>query len=63
MAEVRIYSLAQQGGLEWPAWLCGRHLAKRKLDGWTVKEDKDPPHQELPCDDRHLYACGEEMVP
>lgn len=59
---VRIYRL-DNGGQDWPFWLCGRHLEKRLNDGWTVKEDKDPPHSELKCDDRHLFACGEEMRP
>lgn len=58
---VRIYRL-DNGGLDWPYWLCGRHLAKRKLDGWSVKEDRDAPH-ELACDDRALFACGEEVEP
>ncbi len=58
---VRIY-LLDRGQGSWPAWLCGRHLAKRKLDGWDVKESKDAPHG-LQCDDRHLYACGEGMEP
>lgn len=58
---VRIYSL-YNGGQDWPFWLCGRHLAKRLNDGWVVKSEKDAPH-DLPCDDRHLYACGTEMQP
>lgn len=59
---VRIYTL-DNGGQSWPFWLCGRHLAKRKLEGWAVKQDKDPPHADLKCDDRSLFACGVEMVP
>lgn len=61
-AMVRIYKL-DNGGQDWPFWLCGRHLAKRKLEGWRVKEDKDPPHGDLRCDDRHLFACGAETQP
>lgn len=58
---VRIYQL-DNGGQTWPFWLCGRHLAKRKLEGWTDKGSKDAPH-ELACDDRSLFPCGEEMQP
>lgn len=57
---VRIY-LLDRGFSCWQ-WLCGRHLAKRKLDKWAVVSSQDPPHVLL-CDDRHLYACGSEMQP
>lgn len=60
--QVRIYEL-DNGGQSWPFWLCCRHLAKRKMDGWSVKADKDPPHADLKCDDRALFACGEELRP
>lgn len=59
---VRIYQLDNGGGAWW-FWLCGRHLAKRELDGYAVKESKDPPREDLTCDDRALYPCGEKGEP
>ena len=57
---IRVYELDDGRG-SWPYWLCGRHLAKRKVDGYTVKSERDPKHP-IQCDDRALFACGEEMV-
>lgn len=44
---VRIYQLSR--GFELWQWLCPKHLQLREMQGWEVKQDKDPPH-ELLCD-------------
>lgn len=58
---VRVYQLDNGKGA-WPYWLCGRHKAKRVLDGYVVVSERDPKHEIL-CDDRALFECGEEMRP
>lgn len=46
----RIYKLMR--GVDVWVWLCTKHLARRKANGWDVLEQKDPPTAEgLPCDE------------
>jgi len=40
------------------AWLCPKHVAFRKSQGWDLKTEMDPPH-ELKCDLRGQGDCGE----
>lgn len=47
MHAVRIYKIGR--GVDLYRWLCRRCLEALKVEGWVVREDRDPPH-ELRCD-------------
>lgn len=49
MGDVRIVQLSR--GFELWFWLCPKCLKAKQRDGWELKESKNPPHDDLPCDD------------
>jgi hypothetical protein len=44
--------------LYWPAWLCPLGVREKKGAGIEVRENRAPPHAELPCEAHPRGGCG-----
>lgn len=51
---VRLLKLQRE--FDWWAWLCPVALARWEARGWTIREEKDPPHG-LSCDEAMDTGC------